>query len=80
LQVDEILNNEQTQAREMVGEFSHPLIGAFPYLKVPLKFEGFDAVQASHPPLLGEHTDEVLRELLGLDLAAIEALKTSHAI
>jgi len=80
LQVDEILNNEQTQAREMVGEFSHPLIGAFPYLKVPLKFEGFDPVQASHPPLLGEHTDEVLRELLGLDLAAIEALKTSHAI
>jgi crotonobetainyl-CoA:carnitine CoA-transferase CaiB-like acyl-CoA transferase len=80
LQVDEILSNEHVQAREVVGEFSHPLIGLFPYLKVPFKFKGFDPVQASYPPLLGEHTDEVLRDLLGLDQSAIEALKTDHAI
>ena len=80
LQVDEILANEHVQAREMVGEFEHPLIGAFPYLKVPFKFEGFDAVQATHPPMLGEHTDQVLKDWLGLSQDSIDALKSAKVI
>jgi crotonobetainyl-CoA:carnitine CoA-transferase CaiB-like acyl-CoA transferase len=80
LQVDEILANEHVAARQMVGEFEHPLIGRFPYLKVPFQFEGFDAVEASSPPLLGEHTQEVLKEYLGLSEQQIEALKSANAI
>lgn len=80
LQVDEILANEHVRAREMVGEFNHPLIGQFPYLKVPFQFKGFDPVQASSPPLLGEHTLEVLQEYLGYTKAQFEALKSVNAI
>ncbi len=80
LQVDEILANEHVQARGMVGEFDHPLIGAFPYLKVPFQFEGFDAVQATHPPMLGEHTDQVLKDWLGLSPQSIDALKSAKVI
>ena len=80
LQVDEILANEHVAARQMVGEFEHPLIGRFPYLKVPFQFEGFDAVEASSPPLLGEHTHQVLKEYLGLSEQQIEALRSANAI
>jgi crotonobetainyl-CoA:carnitine CoA-transferase CaiB-like acyl-CoA transferase len=80
LQVDEILANEHVKAREMVGQFDHPSIGLFPYLKVPFQFQGFDPVQASYPPLLGEHTQEVLQEYLGLSMEQIEALKSANAI
>ncbi len=80
LQVDEILANEHVKAREMVGEFDHPSIGLFPYLKVPFQFKGFDPVQATYPPLLGEHTHEVLKEYLGLSTEQIQALKNANAI
>jgi len=80
LQVDEVLANEHVAARDMVVDFEHPLIGAFKGMRVPLRFDGLDDPQATRPPLLGEHTDAVLRERLGLDDAALQALRSAQAI
>jgi formyl-CoA transferase len=63
--VDGALNNPQAQARGMVGEIGHPVIGQVRMVASPLKLEATPPVIRRHPPLLGEHTGEVLREVLG---------------
>jgi crotonobetainyl-CoA:carnitine CoA-transferase CaiB-like acyl-CoA transferase len=80
LALDEVLADEHVQARGMVQRFPHPLLGEFPALPVPLKFAGWDAPEVGRPPLLGEHTDEVLTTLLGYDAARIAALREAKAI
>lgn len=80
LQVDEVVNNEHVNARGMVIEYDHPLIGRFKGMKVPLRFDGLDDPEATRPPLLGEHTDDVLREKLGLHDDERDALRAVGAI
>ena len=66
--------------KAMVGGFDYPGLGAFPALPVPLKFDGWEAPEVGRPPLLGEHTDEILRNVLGYDAARIAALREAKAI
>ncbi|WP_137918059.1 CaiB/BaiF CoA-transferase family protein [Hydrogenophaga sp. 2FB] len=80
LQVDEVVANEHVNARGMVIEYDHPLIGRFKGMKVPLRFHGLDDPEATRPPLLGEHTDDVLREKLGLRDEERDALRAIGAI
>ncbi len=80
LSVDEVLSNEHVLARGMVREFEHPLIGKFNALPVPFKFQGFEDPSLERPPLLGEHTEEVLAERLGLGPEEIQALRERNAI
>jgi crotonobetainyl-CoA:carnitine CoA-transferase CaiB-like acyl-CoA transferase len=61
--VAEALESPQSQAREMVQEVEHPLIGPLRMVGSPLHLEATPPAIRRHPPLLGEHTDEVLREL-----------------
>ncbi len=75
LAVDEVLADAHVQARGMVADYAHPQLGRFGALPLPFKFEGLDNPQLGRPPLLGEHTDAVLRQRLGLDEAAIAALR-----
>jgi crotonobetainyl-CoA:carnitine CoA-transferase CaiB-like acyl-CoA transferase len=58
-----VLSDPHVRARGLVASFDHPLTGAFPALPVPFKLDGFDDPQVGRPPLLGEHTDEILAEL-----------------
>ncbi len=80
LQVDEVVTNEHVNARGMVIEYEHPLIGRFKGMKVPLRFDGLDDPEATRPPLLGEHTDTVLSEKLGLSQEERDALRAIGAI
>lgn len=80
LNVDEVLADPHVQARGMVEEYEHPLIGPFKGLRVPFRFTGFDDPVMARPPLLGEHTDSVLQERLGLDDAQRAVLRTQRAI
>ncbi|WP_135855365.1 CaiB/BaiF CoA transferase family protein [Halorussus salinus] len=77
--VDEALHNEQVEARNVVTSADHPAVGEIPVVEHPLNFDhaesGFDAA----PPLLGEDTEPILREL-GYDDARIESLRESGAI
>jgi crotonobetainyl-CoA:carnitine CoA-transferase CaiB-like acyl-CoA transferase len=78
--LDEVLADEHTRARGLVGEFDHPVAGKFPALRLPLRFQGYDDPAIGRPPLLGEHTDDILRDLLGLTAEEIARLKSEKAI
>jgi len=80
LSVDEIFADEHVRARGMVGEYEHPQLGRFGAVPIPFKFDGYEHPEAGRPPLLGEHTDHVLRERLGLDDQDIAALREQGAI
>jgi crotonobetainyl-CoA:carnitine CoA-transferase CaiB-like acyl-CoA transferase len=80
LALDEVLADEHVRARGMVARFEHPALGEFPALPLPYGFDGWDKPDISRPPLLGEHTEEVLRERLGYDTARIAALREAGAI
>jgi crotonobetainyl-CoA:carnitine CoA-transferase CaiB-like acyl-CoA transferase len=60
----EFLAHPQFEANAMIEEISHPQYGKLRMLGVPIKFKGTGAIkQKRHPPILGEHTREILGEL-----------------
>jgi formyl-CoA transferase len=59
----DLLANEHLRARGMVAEIDHPLRGKFEMPGMPIKMGGAPDVAIKAAPLLGEHTDEVLREI-----------------
>jgi len=61
--VDQALSLLHSKAREMVITMAHPTAGEVPLVGSPLKLSRTPVTMRRHPPLLGEHTDEVLREI-----------------
>jgi crotonobetainyl-CoA:carnitine CoA-transferase CaiB-like acyl-CoA transferase len=78
-EVDEALENEQTKARGAVGEMEHPAAGTIPVLEHPLNFDQAESGFDRPPPMLGEHTESLLRKA-GYSEQQIEALEESGAI
>jgi succinate---hydroxymethylglutarate CoA-transferase len=74
------LADPQTRARAMIEAVKHPAIGDLKLVGMPYKFSATPASVRRPPPILGEHTDEILREELGLDAAAIAALRRERVI
>jgi crotonobetainyl-CoA:carnitine CoA-transferase CaiB-like acyl-CoA transferase len=74
--VGEVFANEQVQARGMAVELPHPSAGKVTLVRSPMKMSATPATSDKAPPLLGQHTDEVLREVLnrsGDEIAALRA-------
>ena len=61
--VAEILRDPHVRARRLVGSFDYPGVGEFRALAMPYKFLGWDNPEIGRPPLLGEHTGKILKEL-----------------
>lgn len=59
--LDEALDDPHVQQRGMLVEFEHPM-GVIKVLGSPLRLSGTPVTYRRRPPLLGEHTEEVLRE------------------
>jgi formyl-CoA transferase len=72
--------DEQVRHRNMIAEVPHPTIGTLRLGGIPIKYSETPATIRLHPPLLGEHTDEVLADLLGYAPEKIAALKQQGAI
>ncbi|HYP63436.1 MAG TPA: CoA transferase, partial [Acidocella sp.] len=75
LGVLEALTQPQAVAREMVVETEHKVLGTIPIVNRPIKFPGAPQPAPAAPPVLGEHTDEILRDGLGLTQAQIDGLR-----
>jgi crotonobetainyl-CoA:carnitine CoA-transferase CaiB-like acyl-CoA transferase len=78
--VQEALAAPQTAATEMVMEIEHPTAGLFRSLGIPMSFSCTPGVVRRPPPVLGEHTDAVLKEVLGLSADDIVGLRAARII
>jgi formyl-CoA transferase len=74
-----VVDDPQIQAREMVVETEHPTLGTLRTLGSPLKLSATPVTTGRPAPLLGQHTDAVLREA-GYDDAEIAKLRGSKAV
>ena len=63
---EQVFSMPQVQEREMLVKMDHPTIGELPLVGSSLKFSDTPVQYRLPPPLMGEHTEEVLRELRGL--------------
>jgi formyl-CoA transferase len=74
----DLADDEHIRGREMYVELDHPQRGKWWNVGMPIKLSDSPAV-IDRSPLLGEHTDEVLKKVLGYDDARIAALKSAGA-
>jgi crotonobetainyl-CoA:carnitine CoA-transferase CaiB-like acyl-CoA transferase len=77
--VDAALHNEQIDARGMVSTVDHPAAGEIPAIEHPLDFANAESGFDEAPPLLGEDTEPILRDL-GYSDADLETLRAAGAI
>ena len=79
--LDQVFADPHVKARDMVVEMPHKAAGGakVPLLASPLKLSATPVSYRHAPPMLGEHTDEVLKEF-GFDDAEIAALKADRVI
>jgi len=78
--VAQVFEEPQVRARGVRVELDHPVAGKLPTVASPMRFSGTPVEHKLAPPLLGAHTEEILRERLGRNAAQIAALRAEGAI
>lgn len=61
--IEEMFNDPQIKARQMVVEMEHPLIDNLKLTGSPIKLSKSPVTMRHHPPLFGEHTESILRNI-----------------
>jgi formyl-CoA transferase len=79
LDTSDIIDDAHLQVRQMIVEVPHTQRGPFKTVGSPLKLSD-SPVEISASPLLGEHTAEVLRELMGYDATRVEQLRQEGVV
>ncbi len=78
--LDKVFSDPQVQARNMVEEIAHPKAGTVKLVATPMKLSKTPCKTRFHPPLLGEHTDEILQEKLGFSPERIQQLREKGVV
>lgn len=73
-------NKRIVQARNMVTEVEHPDCGPMKLVSPPVKYSFSEPSIRSPPPTLGQHTDELLAEVLGMSREEIASLKSEGVV
>lgn len=80
LGIKDALSQPQAVAREMVVDTDHQVLGKIPIVNRAIKFPGDPQPVPTAPPVLGQHTNEILRDILGLTSEQIEELRASKVV
>ena len=78
--IDQVFEDPHVQARGIRMEVEHPTAGMLPLARSPLNVVTSPPKVRYPPPLLGQHTDEVLQDMLGYDAAEIEKLRAANVV
>ena len=78
--IAQVFAEPQVQARGVRIEVEHPVAGKLPMVASPMRFSRTPLEHETPPPLLGEHTESVLKEVLGKDAAEIARLRAGKVI
>lgn len=78
--IQEAYDDEQARHRQMRITVPHPTIGELPLPGIPVKYSHSKPSVRRPPPLLGQHTEEVLGSVLGYDQARIENLRADGVV
>jgi crotonobetainyl-CoA:carnitine CoA-transferase CaiB-like acyl-CoA transferase len=78
--VAQVFEEPQVKARGVRVELEHPVAGKLPTVASPMRFSATPLEHKLAPPLLGQHTEEILRERLGKSAAQITALRAEGVV
>ena len=76
----QVFADPQVQARGLAMQLPHALAGLVPQVASPIRLSGTPVEYRNAPPLLGEHTQEILERVLGLDSVAVKALREAGVL
>lgn len=78
--IGDLINHPQVVHRKQIVDVPHPEGGTVPFQAPPVRLSDTPAAVRRGPPSLGQHTEEALREWLGLDAGEIEALRSDNVV
>lgn len=78
--VDRVINDPQIKARDMIVETVHSVAGPVKMAGIPIKMSATPGAVENAAPLLGEHTEEILKEMLGLTSEQVAELRGKKAL
>jgi crotonobetainyl-CoA:carnitine CoA-transferase CaiB-like acyl-CoA transferase len=78
--VDQALTDPQAVSRDAVLEYEHPALGPVRTMRTPFRLSSDETPDVRRGPYLGEHSDEILREVCGYDDERIRSLHESSVI
>jgi crotonobetainyl-CoA:carnitine CoA-transferase CaiB-like acyl-CoA transferase len=73
----QVYEEPQVKARGIRVELEHPVAGKLPTVASPMRFSATPVEYRGAPPVLGQHTEEVLKGLLGKSEADIASLRAA---
>jgi formyl-CoA transferase len=77
--MQDLVDDPHMQARDMIAELDYPPYGNFKTIGCPIKLSD-SPVELERPPLLGEHSEEILRELCDVSAQEIETFKSTGVV
>ena len=78
--LSQVFADPQVLARGLAIELPHVLAGLVPQVASPIRLSETPVEYCNAPPLLGEHTQEVLQRVLGLTAGGLDALRVSRVV
>ncbi|WP_300651196.1 CaiB/BaiF CoA-transferase family protein [Pseudomonas sp.] len=78
--LQQVFADPQVQARGLRVELPHPLAGSVPQVASPIRLSATPVQYRNAPPLLGEHTEQVLQQWLGMSLEQIDQLRQAGVL
>ncbi|NQU06113.1 MAG: CoA transferase, partial [Calditrichaeota bacterium] len=78
--MERLFSDPQMIHRNMIAEVEHPTIGPLKLCGIPIKYSDTPGAIRRPPPLVGEHTEEILKDVLGYDSEVIDELKRDGVV